>query len=104
MEENDKEKLRLALYHMCDSRRELLRRFSAGKPTYGDVVSTSRFVVALRDTVLARRRTEIRGLGVFEWRPCSRRIPTGRRVRTWRLVFRFCQGRKYSPARGKGRK
>lgn len=94
---SESEKLRLALYHMSDSRRELLKRFTGGKePTYADVAAVSTFITALRDTVVSRKRTELRGLGVLEWRPCSRKIPTGKRVETWRLVFRFCQKHKYT--------
>lgn len=43
---------------------------------------------ALWQTIVSRRRTKIVGIGVFEWKPWRRRIPTGRMVETWRLAFK----------------
>lgn len=43
---------------------------------------------ALWQTITSRRRTKIVGIGVFEWKPWRRRIPTGRMVETWRLAFK----------------
>lgn len=93
---SESEKLRLALYHMSESRRALLNNtVGAARPTYKDVTDIARFTRALRDTIVSRRRTELRGLGVFEWKPCRKKIPTGTYVNSWRLVFRFCQKHKF---------
>lgn len=87
-------RLRVALYCMSDSRKSLLLRYTGGKePSFADVVAVSMFLKALSDTVASRRRTELRGLGVFEWRPCKGRLPTGQKFSSWRLVFRFNQKR-----------
>lgn len=96
-------RLRVALYCMSDSRKALLKRYTGGRePTLADVVAVSQFLKALSDTVASRRRTELRGLGVFEWRPRKGRLPTGRRFSSWHLVFRFNQARMYAQ-KGRGR-
>lgn len=77
----------LNLAKMSQDRRDLLDRFTGGKPTPESVGMLSRFLTALRDTVASRRRTKLRGLGVFEWHPASGRLPTGGRYKSWRLVF-----------------
>lgn len=46
------------------------------------------FLDALLSLVKSRRRTKFVGFGVFEWKPWRNRIPTGKRVSTWRLTFK----------------
>ena len=85
-------RLRVALYCMSDSRKALLKHYTGGEePTLADVAAVSQFLKALSSTVAERKRTELRGLGVFEWRPWNGRLPTGRKVSTWRLVFKYRQ-------------
>lgn len=43
---------------------------------------------ALASVVSRRERTEVRGLGVFTWRPFRGRLPDGTRFRTDRLWFK----------------
>lgn len=95
MSDVNAEKLRLALLRMKDSRRELLANYAGAKPTYEDVSGMSRFVKALGRTIENRRRTELRGLGVFEWKPFRGKTPDGRPFNVWRLVFRFRQNCTY---------
>ncbi len=94
---NEATRLRVALCTMRPSRRELLERYTGGRePTLADVVAVSQFLKALAGTVQSRKRTELRGLGVFEWLPWRGKLPTGRKVSSWRLVFRFNQERRYA--------
>lgn len=95
MSDANAEKLRLALLHMKDSRRELLANYAGAAPAYEDVSNMSRFVRALALTIESRRRTELRGLGVFEWRPYRGRTPDGQPFDVWRLAFRFRQNHTY---------
>lgn len=46
------------------------------------------FLDALMALVKSRRRTKFVGFGVFEWKPWNNRIPSGERVKTWRLTFK----------------
>ena len=79
---------RLNWERMGDDRRELLRRFTGGRePTAVDARLLSRFVKALAGTVSARRRTAVRGLGVFTWRPFRAHMPDGGTKLTQRLWF-----------------
>lgn len=69
-------------------RRELVMRFNGGKePTLYDYNTVHRFLKALAQTVGSRRKTVLRGLGVFEWRPWKGRTPTVESGRSWRLSF-----------------
>lgn len=100
----ESERVRLALLRMSDSRKALLDEFTGGsKPTARDLDDLSRFLHALSRTVEARRRTELRGLGVFEWLPWRGKLPTGRRVSSWRLSFKFNQRHVYAPRKGRPR-
>lgn len=94
---SDSEKLRLALHYMSEDRRNLLDLTVGGRrPTLTDVKSVTTFLTSLRDLIVRARRTELRGLGVFEWKPCrGKRLPDGRVVDAWRLTFRLCQGHRY---------
>ena len=79
---------RLNWERMGDDRKELLRRFTGGQePTATDARLLSRFVKALAETVSARRRTAVRGLGVFTWRPFRAHMPNGDTKLTQRLWF-----------------
>lgn len=78
----------LNLSRMGDSRYELLRRYAGGRPTKEDNETLGRFVSALRETIASRERTEIRGLGVFFWKPFKAHLPGGRKVVTKRLWFK----------------
>ena len=64
--------------------RALLAKAAGGLP--GRYVDA--FLAGLWELVSRRRRTKLVGFGVFEWRPWRRRLPTGRKVSTWRLVFK----------------
>lgn len=77
----------LNLARMGEGRREILVRFAGENPTREDNETLSRAIAAIRETVESRGRTEIRGLGVFTWRPFRTRLPDGRPVRTRRLWF-----------------
>ena len=79
---------RLNWERMGDDRKEFLRRFTGGRePTATDARLLSRFVKALAETVSARRRTAVRGLGVFTWRPFRAHMPDGSTKLTQRLWF-----------------
>lgn len=47
----------------------------------------------------SRPRTKFVGFGVFEWKRWCNRIPTGRKVSTWRLAFKPSR---YVPCKYKG--
>lgn len=47
-----------------------------------------RALAGLWNVVSSRRRSVFVGIGAFEWRPWKRPLPTGRKVRTWRLAFK----------------
>lgn len=79
---------RLNWAKMGDDRRELLTEFTGGRePTAADARLLTRFVKALAETVARRRRTSVRGLGVFTWRPFRAHLPDGRTKLTQRLWF-----------------
>lgn len=79
---------RLNWERMGDDRKELLRRFTGERePTATDARLLSRFVKALAETVSARQRTVVRGLGVFTWRPFRAHMPSGDTKLTQRLWF-----------------
>jgi len=84
---SDDRLFQLNLRRMSGSRRDLLDRFAGREPTREDNVLLSRFVAALRATLENRKRTEIRGLGVFTWRKFKAHLPNGRTVNTVRLWF-----------------
>lgn len=94
---SDSERLRLALHYMSKDRRNLLDLVvGSRRPTFDDVKSITTFLMSLRDLIAGARRTELRGLGVFEWKPCyGKRLPGGRVVDSWRLTFRLCRGHRY---------
>lgn len=95
----ESEKLRLALYRMSPSRRALLETYAGGRDaTYADVKNLSRFLTSLCDVVASNQKVELRGLGVFEWKPWENVLPTGRRFKSWRLLFKFNQRRKFCGA------
>lgn len=85
------DRLRLALLRMSKSRKDLLTEVYGNNPTYDDVIQIGKFIRALGNVVQRRRRTELRGLGVFEWKPFHGRTPAGNEFNTWRLVMRFRQ-------------
>lgn len=91
MTAQERERLRLALLKMGESRKELLTNYAGTDPEYRDVRDLSRFLRAMCLTVARRRKTELRGFGVFEWKPCKGRTPTGKEYDSWRLVCRFHQ-------------
>lgn len=64
--------------------RELLRKRTGGLPKR----HVDLFLHGLWSLVSSRRRTRIVGFGTFEWKPCRRRLPTGRTVDTVRVVFK----------------
>ena len=77
------------------ARLELLKRFTGGRdPTYADYVAVRRFLRALAETVGSRKRTVLKGLGVFEWKPWNRRIPTGRTVSSQHLFFALTRSKR----------
>ena len=78
----------LNLSRMSDDRRELLGRVAGRNPTKSDNKMLTKFIKALKDTVVSRDRTEIRGLGVFFWKPFKTHLPDGRKVVTKRLWFK----------------
>lgn len=78
----------LNLSRMSDDRREILERFSGtSRPTREDNETLTRALSAIRLTVASRKRTEIRGLGVFTWKPFHAHLPNGKNVVTRRLWF-----------------
>ena len=95
-------RLRAALSRMSEDRKALLMKWTGGRePTLADLAAVSTFVRALAETVVERRKTSLRGLGVFEWLPWRGKLPTGRKVSSWRLVFRYRQKHRFVQ---KGRK
>lgn len=79
---------RLNWARMGDDRKELLKRFTGGRePTAADARVFTCFVKALAETVASRRRTAVRGLGVFTWRPFRAHMPDGSTKLTQRLWF-----------------
>lgn len=65
-----------------DDRVELRRLTGVSRGTVDLLMSS------LWELLTSKRRTKFVGIGVFEWRPCRRRLPTGRVVETWRLAFK----------------
>lgn len=63
-------------------------RLLLAKETRLSFASVDMFLDGLWRLVSSRRRTKFVGVGVFEWRPWRCRLPNGKHVRTWRLVFR----------------
>lgn len=97
-------RLRIALEQMSEDRKALLMKWTGGRePTLADLAAVSAFIRALADTVEERRVTSLKGLGVFEWLPWKGRLPTGRLVSSWRLVFRYRQKHRYVQKKGRRR-
>lgn len=77
----------LNLAKMSESRKDILTRFAGKDPTKDDNDTLTRAISAIRSTVESRERTEIRGLGVFTWKPFHTHLPDGTAVDTHRLWF-----------------
>lgn len=71
-----------------DDRAVLLREMYGATPDPADKPQVDQFLAALLNVVKRRRRTKFVGIGVFEWKPWNNRLPTGERVKTWRLTFK----------------
>ena len=94
----DGEKVRSSLVRRSEDRLALLQNYigPGNKPTFDDVLSMRRFLNALALTVGTRRRTVLKGLGVFEWHPWRGRTPTVTDRKSWRLTFQLTYSkRKY---------
>lgn len=83
-----------------DARCEILERAKAMARRAVRREDVDAVLDAMWETVLCNRRTVIVGIGAFEWRPWRRRIPTGRKVSTWRLVFKPSQHLKRNKKNG----
>lgn len=87
---NESDRVRYSLFRRSPDRIALLRNYTGGRePTYADVVAVRQFLKALAQTVGSRRKTTLKGLGVFEWLPWKGRTPTVESGRSWRLTFRL---------------
>lgn len=86
-----------------EERLELVKRFTGGEePTLHDLNCVHRFLKALAQTVGARKKTVLRGLGVFEWHPWKGSTPTVEDGKSWRLSFQLTRSeRKYRGGRNK---
>jgi len=84
-----------------EERRELAMKMNGGnEPTLYDYNTVHRFLKALAETVGSRRKTVLRGLGVFEWHPWKGRTPTVENGKSWRLTFQLTKSeRKYNGSR-----
>lgn len=95
MSSRDQERARLALYRMAPSRKDLMFRYTGGNaPTIVDIRTVNRVLACLADTIAGNERTELRGLGVFQWKPAAGRLPTGDKYTSYRMIFKFNQKRR----------
>ena len=92
----DELRARAALRSMSADRRLVINAYTGGgTPSIEEIETVNQVLKALAEVVGTRQRVELRGLGVFEWKPTKGRLPDGRRFDSWRMVFKYNQKRRF---------